>query len=119
MEEKILRVSGPQDFFPVSLCKNLQGRVETAMIEEYDGLTIYCSQLGGEIPFRYCRTVNDDLPCRKILVCWEFRLEIARFLSEQYSSDQIERALAPPTRTRIETILELIDKAKKSKEGGE
>jgi hypothetical protein len=89
------------------------------MIEEYDGLTIYCSQLGGEIPFRYCRTVNDDLPCRKILVCWEFRLEISRFLNEQYTSGQIERALAPPTQTRIGTILELIEKAKKSKEGGE
>jgi len=53
------------------------------------------------------------------LVCWEFRLEISRFLSEHYSSDQIERALAPPTRTRIETILELIEKAKKTKEGEE
>ena len=84
-------------------------------IEEHDDLMIYCSQLGGEVPFRYCRTVNDGLPCRKVLVCWEFRLEISRFLSEHYSSDQIERALAPPTRTRIETILELIEKAKKIK----
>jgi hypothetical protein len=92
---------------------------EVAMVEEHDGLMIYCSQLGGEIPFRYCRTVTDGLPCRKILVCWEFRVEISRFLSDYYSSDQIERALAPPTKTRIETILELIEKAKKSKEGEE
>jgi hypothetical protein len=102
----------------MSLCKIPQGS-EGTMIEEHDGLMIYCSQLGGEVPFRYCRSVNDDLPCRKVLVCWEFRLEISRFLSEHYSSDQIERALAPPTRTRIETILELIEKAKKIKEGEE
>jgi len=89
------------------------------MIEEHDELMIYCPQLGGEVPFRYCRTVNADLPCRKVMVCWEFRLEISRFLSEHYSSDQIERALAPPTRTRIETILELIEKAKKIEEGEE
>jgi len=36
------------------------------MIEEYDALIIYCPQLGGEIPFRYCRTVNEDLPVGKL-----------------------------------------------------
>ena len=89
------------------------------MIEEHDALVIYCSQLGGEIPFRYCRTVNEDLPCRRIMVCWEFRIEIWKFLGEHYSIDQIQRALAPPTKTRIDTILELIEKAKRLKEEGE
>ncbi|MGD0915123.1 MAG: hypothetical protein ABSB22_01585 [Thermodesulfobacteriota bacterium] len=85
------------------------------MIEAHDALIIRCPQLGGEVPFHYCRTVNEDLPCRRILVCWEFRVEISKFLSEHYSFEQIERALAPPTKTRIETILELIEKAKKTK----
>jgi len=89
------------------------------MIDEYDALIIYCSQLGGEIPFRYCRTVNEDLPCRKIMVCWEFRIEISKFLGEHYSIDQIECAFAPPTKTRLDTILELIEKAKKTKEEGD
>jgi hypothetical protein len=60
--------------------------------------------------------VNEDLPCRKILVCWEFRVEISKFLGENYSLDQIQHALAPPAKTRIETILDLIEKAKKAKE---
>jgi hypothetical protein len=30
-------------------------------------------QLGEEISFRYCRTLNEDLPCQNIIVCWEFR----------------------------------------------
>jgi hypothetical protein len=34
-------------------------------------------------------------------------------LNEHYSADQIQRALAPPTKTKIETILELIQKMKK------
>lgn len=88
------------------------------MIEEHDARMTYCSQLGGVIPFRYCRTVNESLPCRRILVCWEFRVDISRFLSEHYSYDQIRQALAPPAKTRIETMLELIEKAK-IKEGGE
>jgi hypothetical protein len=86
------------------------------MIEEHDALIIRCPQLGGEIPFKYCRTVNEDLPCRRIVVCWEFRIEISKFLGEHYSLDQIQRAFAPPTKTRLDTILDLIEKAKRIKE---
>lgn len=86
------------------------------MIEEHDALTIYCPQLGGEIPFRYCRTVNENLPCRKIIVCWEFRIGISEFLGKYYRIDQIERALAPSTKTRLDTILELIEQAKSKKQ---
>jgi hypothetical protein len=89
------------------------------MIEEHDGLVIRCPQLGGEVPFRFCRTVHESLPCRRIMACWEFRIEISTFLGEHYSIDQIERALSPPTQTRLDTILELIEKAKKIKEEGE
>ncbi|MBM4276780.1 MAG: hypothetical protein FJ130_02720 [Deltaproteobacteria bacterium] len=88
------------------------------MIEEHDHLIIYCSILGGEVPFQYCRTLNENLPCRKIIICWEFQIEIGKFLNENYSFDQIQQVLAPPTQTRLETILELIEKAKKIKEEG-
>jgi len=89
------------------------------MIEEYDALIIRCPMLGGEVPFHYCRAVNEDLPCRKIIICWEFRIEIGKFLNDYYFLDQIQRALAPPAKTRLDTILELIEKAKKAKEEGE
>ncbi len=82
------------------------------MIEEHDALIIRCPQLGGEVPFKYCRTVNEDLPCRKVMVCWEFRIEISKFLGEHYPIDQIEQFLASPTKTRLDTILDLIEKAK-------
>jgi hypothetical protein len=88
------------------------------MIEEYDALVIRCPQLGGEVPFHYCRSINEDFPCRKIIICWEFRIEIGKFLGENYSIDQIQRALEPPTKSRLETILEQIEKAKKIKEEG-
>ena len=86
------------------------------MIEEHDALIIRCPMLGGEVPFHYCRSVNEDLPCRKIIICWEFTLEVGKFLNEHYSIDEIQRALAPPSKTRVDTILELIEKAKKIKE---
>ena len=88
------------------------------MIEEYDTLVLHCPPLG-EVPFRYCRSVNETLPCRRIMVCWEFRIEIAKFLKDHYSVEEIQRALAPPNRTRIETILDLIEEAKKIKKENE
>jgi hypothetical protein len=90
-----------------------------AAIEEHDSLITYCPQLGGEVPFRYCRTINEDLPCGRIMVCWEFRIEISKFMGEHYSVDQIQCALTAPTKTRLDTILELIEKAKKTKDEGE
>jgi len=89
------------------------------MIEKHDALITRCPMLGGEVPFYYCRAVNEELPCRKIIICWEFRLEIGQFLNEHYSIDEIQRALAPPTKTRLDTILELIENAKKTKEEGD
>ena len=86
------------------------------MIEAHDTLITYCPQLGGEVPFRYCRTLQEDLPCKKLMVCWEFRIEIAKFLSDHYSLDQVQQSLWPPEKSRIETIVELIEQAKKVKE---
>jgi hypothetical protein len=85
------------------------------MIEMYDHLIIRCPQLGGEVPFKYCRTLQENLPCKRIIICWEFRIEIVEFLNENYSIEQIQQAFAPPKKTRIETIVELIEEAKKLK----
>jgi hypothetical protein len=85
------------------------------MIEEYDELIIRCPQLGGEVPFKYCRAVNENLPCKRIIICWEFRIDIGRFLEENYLMEQIQSALSPKEKSRIETILEIIEKAKKLK----
>jgi hypothetical protein len=96
---------------------NLSKPVE--MIAEHDSLITRCPQLGGDVPFHYCRTVNEELPCRRIMVCWEFRIDISKFLGEHYSVEEVQRALAPPTGTRLETLLELVEKAKRVKEGKE
>ena len=94
---------------------NAVWEVVLPMIEINDSLMIHCPQLGGEIPFRYCRTVNDALPCRRIIPCWEFRMDIVQFLNDHFSVDELQRFLTPPDKTRIETLLDLIEKAKKIK----
>jgi hypothetical protein len=94
---------------------NAVGEDVRPMIEINDSLMIHCPQLGGEIPFRYCRTVNDTLPCRRIIPCWEFRTNIVQFLNDHFSVDELQRSLTPPAKTRIETLIDLIEKAKKIK----
>jgi len=77
-----------------------------------DNLVTYCPQLGGEIPFHYCRVAANGNLCRKVIICWEFRFEIARFLEDHYTPEKLTEAFAPPTQTRLENILACVDRAK-------
>jgi hypothetical protein len=85
------------------------------MIEEHDALLTRCPQLGGEVPFRYCRILNQGLPCQRIIVCWEFRIAVSRYLEEHYPAEEIRRAFTAPSKTRLETILEIAENAKRMK----
>jgi hypothetical protein len=38
-----------------------------------------------------------------------------QFLNDHFSVDEMQRFLAPPAKTRIETILDLIEQAKRTK----
>ncbi len=81
----------------------------------YDEKPIRCPKLGGEVNFRYCRLENNRLPCRWVAGCWEKRMDIEEFLSAHYSKEELDRIFAPP-KPKIESLLELIEKAKKTKE---
>ena len=85
------------------------------MVEQYDNESIRCPKLGGEVDFRYCRLENNRLPCRWMIGCWEARLDIHRFLGDHYSKEELERIFAPP-KPKIQTLVELIEKAKEAKD---
>ena len=80
------------------------------MKDQFDDKTAYCRTLGHYVPFRYCRTVNDDDPCRRIRDCWFEQLDIKRFIAENYSEAEIGRIFAPPPE-KLSTLIELIKKA--------
>jgi hypothetical protein len=82
-------------------------------IEAHDELSTRCRLLGHAVPFSYCRQVNDGLPCRLVLDCWHEKFEVAAFVKEHYTEDQIKGFLAPP-KPKMTTLVELIDKAKQS-----
>jgi len=81
--------------------------------DRYDSLQIRCPRLGGEVTFAYCRVEGDDIPCIRIIICWQNCLPIAGFLQERLSADQLERFAQQKPKERIVTLVELIEAAKK------
>ena len=67
--------------------------------------------LGHEVTFNYCRAPGAELPCRKIADCWWEAFDIANFLRQHYSRQQIRQITQPP-KAKILTLVELIDKAR-------
>ncbi len=84
-------------------------------LEEHDGRELRCRMLGHEVPFGYCRAMNDGLPCRRILDCWHERFDVQTFVEAHFSPEQLARAMAPPP-PKMLSILELIEKARRSAE---
>ncbi len=80
-------------------------------MERYDTEEGYCRMLGHYLPFSYCRSLKEGLPCHKIVDCWFERLPIKEFIAEHYSEDDLEKALTPP-QPKMASILSLIEKAK-------
>lgn len=84
----------------------------TDRIEAFDELNGYCRMLGHYLPFRYCRTQQDGLPCAKIIDCFFEKLPIQAFVEKHYTAQQREEIFKqrPP---KMQTILELVEQVKR------
>jgi len=74
-------------------------------------MEIYCNQMGMILEFSYCISVNDGLPCRNIIRCWEKRMDICKLLKEKFSEEQLKKAFTGLPKSRIERIIESINRA--------
>ncbi len=81
------------------------------MIDSQDNDASYCRILGHQVPFKYCRTMNEQFPCSKIKDCWFERMDIEHFIADNYTESEIERIFSPPPQ-KITTIIDLINKAR-------
>ncbi|SLM31605.1 conserved hypothetical protein [Desulfamplus magnetovallimortis] len=80
-------------------------------MEQFDKHTGYCRMLGHDVPFSYCRQVQESRPCFKILDCWFDKLPVQEYMDRHYSKDEQEDILKKPT-PKILTLVDLIEKAK-------
>ncbi len=82
-------------------------------IAAHDHLRQHCRMLGHRVPFEYCRSMNANLPCNKILDCWKDIVPIDIFIRENFTDDEIAIFLAPP-KPKLTQIYELMKLAEKS-----
>ncbi len=68
--------------------------------------------LGHFLPFNYCRTMNEGLPCTKILDCWFEMIPIQQFIAEHYSEEEQLRIFKPP-KTKMVSLVEILENVKK------
>ena len=83
------------------------------MITKHDAEELYCRKLGHKLSFKYCRIEKGDLPCSSIRNCWFEKIDVDNFLSANYSKDDQEIVFKPSS-PKVYSILDIIEKAKKS-----
>jgi hypothetical protein len=71
-------------------------------------MEIYCNQLGMLTDFSYCVSMNEGLPCRNIVGCFQGRMDIITLLRERFTEDELKRAFKGLPKSRIERIIESI-----------
>ena len=78
----------------------------------YEDLETGCPMLGHPVPLRYCLEPGSELPCRRIVLCWQERFDIAGLLREVLTPEQLEELEKAP-KQKISQLLELVAKVKK------
>lgn len=88
------------------------------MIDEFDQKIRRCPMLGHDIRFSYCRQPGREIPCGKIYDCWWEKLDITAFMEANYSPQTIAEVLKPKP-TKMLSLLEIIEAARKRRQEGE
>jgi len=83
------------------------------MINSHDQKETYCRMLGHTLSFNYCRTVNEELPCRKVLDCWFEIFPIQEFILKNYLKEEQKKIFAPP-KPKLASLISILNNIQKS-----
>ncbi len=81
-------------------------------METLEQLQLRCPKLGGEVRFTYCAYEGGDLPCQRIILCWQPFLPIEKYLRWRLSPEQWDRCFNQQPKTKIVNLIELVEAAK-------
>jgi hypothetical protein len=73
-------------------------------------MNIYCNQLGMLVEFSYCTSLNEGLPCRTIIGCWQERTDIIAFLRDTFTEAELRKIFSGLPKSRLDRIIESIEK---------
>jgi len=80
-------------------------------LTQHDARRRRCPMLGHEVAFSYCRRPGRDLPCGRIADCWWEAFDVAGWLREQFSGEQLAEFLSPP-KAKVASLVDLIRQAR-------
>lgn len=83
------------------------------MKTEHDHTLTRCPKLGDEMTFAYCIREAGDLPCARIVTCWQSAFDVVSVLKDQLSGNQWERFNNAAPRDKISSLLDCIERAKR------
>ena len=66
--------------------------------------------------FEYCRIEAGELPCSRAITCWSVHFDAEGFFRKALAPEVFENVFAAPTQPKVVTLVELIEKAKKTLE---
>ena len=84
-------------------------------IDSYDDLRLHCRPLGHQVPFSYCRSMKESLPCGGIYDCWKSKLPIKEFNQQHFTEDEIA-LIRRPSKPKLVHLYELMMKATKKEQ---
>jgi len=82
-----------------------------AILERIDRLETRCPKLGHQVAFSYCRQERGGLPCARTLACWQPRFPVELVLRRTVTEADWNRIFVEPPKSRIDALLDAIDRA--------
>lgn len=72
-----------------------------------------CPRLGGDVFFSYCECEGEDLPCARIVTCWQAAFPVEAYLRQKLTAEDWVKFCSREPKDKISTLLELVEQAKK------
>ncbi|MGC8658188.1 MAG: hypothetical protein ACP5U1_03865 [Desulfomonilaceae bacterium] len=82
-------------------------------VNPFEEQEIRCPRLGGPVTFAYCCVEAANLPCPRAIRCWCDRFEVESFFMGRLGEDKFKLVFETPQPSKLENILELIERAKR------
>ena len=74
-----------------------------------------CPKLGDEMAFSYCLQESGELPCPRIIACWEAAFDVPAVLQACLTPERWDRFNRAQPKDKVTSLIELIEKAKRQK----
>ena len=85
------------------------------MKTQHDSKLIRCPKLGDEMTFGYCVQESGDLPCARIVRCWQSAFDVEAVLKEHLTPEQWKQFTCAQPKDKVISLIEIIEAAKAKK----